>query len=251
MKIESISSTTNPKFKSWRSLLTSKGIREEGLCLVSGSKIISEVLENKNLKVAAALLPNENELNSFRGLDRVYTLSAELFKELDVLGTHTPLLVVETPKIDAELTPQPKGLEVVIPLSDPSNVGALIRSCVAFGARKIILTREAAHPFLPKALRASAGMSLMAPLVSGPKLEEFAKEVKSSSLFALDMKGQDISDFRWPQDVRLIVGEEGQGLPASLEFVTRLAIPIDSKAESLNAVVASSIALYGYKIQKN
>lgn len=251
MRIESISSATNPKFKTWKSLLSSKGIRDEKLCLVSGTKIVIEVFKNKNLDVVSILLPNEDSLDSFPGFDRAFTLSQELFRELDVMGTHSPILVVRVPKLETEIAPEPKGLEVVIPLSDPSNVGALIRSCVAFGASNIILTKEAANAFLPKALRASAGMSLIAPITLGPKLEDFATNVATAnSLFALDMQGQDITKFKWPKNIRLIVGEEGQGVPKSLEFVTRLAIPISNQTESLNAVVASSLALFSYRTQK-
>src|SRR5690606_4004589 len=144
--------------------------------LVSGAKIIEETLKNPKLKVSAALLPNENDINKFRHLDRVFTLSAPLFKELDVLGTHSPLLVVEIPKFEKVSDfSEPSGLEVVIPLSDPSNVGALGRRCVAFGASKIILTQQTANPFLPKALRASSGSSLIAPFVLGPSLKELIK----------------------------------------------------------------------------
>ncbi len=251
MKIDSVSSSTNPKFKIWRSLLSSKGIREEKLCIVSGSKITKEVMNNGRLKISCALLPNEDEINSYRSLNQVFTLSADIFKELDTFGTHAPLLVVETPNIDLYVDREPQGLEVVVPFSDPSNIGAVIRSCVAFGVSKIILTQESANPFLPKALRASAGASLLAPLVLAPKLESLASHVTvANTLFALDMKGQALDNFKWPQNVRLIVGEEGQGLPEDFKFVTRLSIPIQDQTDSLNAVVASSVALFSYRSQR-
>ena len=54
--------------------------------------------------------------------------------------------------------------------------------------------------------------------------------------------------FQWPKDVRLLVGEEGPGLPP-FSFGKRLAIPMTESVESLNAVAAASMALYAYRVQ--
>ena len=54
--------------------------------------------------------------------------------------------------------------------------------------------------------------------------------------------------FQWPKDVRLLVGEEGPGLPP-FSFGKRIAIPMTESVESLNAVAAASMALYAYRVQ--
>ena len=54
--------------------------------------------------------------------------------------------------------------------------------------------------------------------------------------------------FHWPKDIRLLVGEEGPGLPP-ITSGTRLAVPMTGSVESLNAVVAAGMALYAYRVQ--
>ena len=89
-------------------------------------------------------------------------LSPELFKELDVLGTKSPLLILSFKDfVVKDMNLEPKGLELVCPLGDPRNLGALVRSASAFTVREIILTKESTHPFLPHSVKASAGSVLL------------------------------------------------------------------------------------------
>ena len=124
-----------------------------------------------------------------------------------------------------------------MPLGDPSNLGALIRSAEAFGVSKVVLLEEAAHPFHPKAMRAASGATLRIPLYRGPALKDLKVE-----MIALDLQGENIYEFQWPADFRFLVGEEGPGLAAA-EVPRRVSIPMQKNAESLNAVVAASVAL--------
>lgn len=235
LKIESASNDT---FRMFSSLTISKGLKKEGLFILSGEKIIHEFLKKPNLKIAYELVTEKlSPLTSAK----ITLLSQELFNELDVVGTHFNLLVLEQPKIEKlEALTKPKGFEVVLPVGDPSNLGALLRSCEAFGVDKVILTAEAANPFLPKAVKASAGSILRLQLFKGPALFEIP-----SDCIALESGGIPLSDFKWPKDCRLVVGEEGPGLK-NLKYETKISIPTLG-VESLNAVVAASIALYSRK----
>lgn len=235
-----IESKHNPKFKKWLSLLESKGIRKEGLCIVSGEKLLRELISQQPDIIEDILLPPKSAftIEDFR----TTRLSSPLFQELDVVGTRSPLAVVRTPAV-AEWTPgKPQGLEIIVSLGDPSNLGALLRSAEAFGARRVILTRECASPFLPKAIKGSSLASLRLPLAQTGSI----KDLKLDEGYALDMEGEDLASFKWPKDAFLVLGEEGQGLPQALNL-KRLKIPIARATESLNATVAASIALYSYR----
>lgn len=235
--MKEIASRHNPRFKSWLSLLESKGLRREGLCLVSGPKIIQEL---SGSSIVEWLLPPKGAVPETKA--PATRLASELFKELDVVGTKGPIAVVRYPELKKWSPEPPRGLEVIAALSDPQNVGALIRSSEAFGATRVILTRESGSPFLPRAIRASSGSVFRVPILSGPSVRDLAVDRS----FGLDMEGQNIYGLAWPRDLYLIIGEEGQGLPGTLK-ATRIKIPMTKSIESLNAMAAATIALFSYR----
>lgn len=240
---ESITSPLNSKFQLWKSLLKSKGIKENGLFLLSGEKLIFEFLKDSDLEIVSEIItpglrPQQTRVSSFE-------LSKELFSELDVIGTNFNLFVLKTPlikKIDPRT--EPMGLEVITPVGDPLNLGAMIRSAVAFHASKIILTSESAYPFLPKCVKASSGSVLTAPLYSSGPLNIW----DSTFTYALDAEGENLNQISIPHHFRILVGEEGPGL-GRMQNAKKIKIPIQN-VESLNATVAASLVMWEFaKIQ--
>jgi TrmH family RNA methyltransferase len=238
-----IESAQNDTFKKLQSLTTSKGLKKEGLFLLSGENLIREFLNEPKLKIHYELITAKMKplLSAASDGTKTVQLAPDLFAALDSVGTGFNVLVLEQPTIAALdsaaiHTYAPQGIELVIPTGDPGNLGALIRSAEAFGVRRAILTEEAAHPFLPKSVKASAGSVLRLPVSRGPALREFPE-----NCIALDMCGVVIDDFVWPQNGLLVVGEEGNGL-GEAKFKQCIRIPTEG-VESLNAVVAASIAL--------
>lgn len=247
--METITSNKNPKYRQWCDLLEGRGIKKHGLFLLSGRKTVPEVLTSRRKRVNAVVVSGDAmELKVPAGVP-VFNLTAPLFKELDVAGTHFPLLVVTLNDIlDVDLTQSPQGLEVVCAMGDPTNVGALTRVASAFSASKVILLTEAANPFHPKSVRASSGTVLDMPFFRGPAMSDLIETGITKHLICLDQNGEDLASFDWPKNVRLLIGEEGPGLPAQLR-AKALRIPIAAHVESLNAVSAASIALYSYQIK--
>jgi len=246
-----LKSAHNPKFKLWSSLLEAKGIQRSGLALVCGRKIVDEVLATQADRVECVLV-SESDANTGAnagpgaGCDAPkFVLARALFKSLDIFGTKAPLAVVRTNNVAdwPPTTARPRELELIIALSDPANLGAVLRSCEAFGVGRVILTKECASPFLPKAIRASSGSCLRLELYrTGSALADLAVQ-DGVTYLGLDADGADIREFRFPENAYLILGEEGQGLPSHLP-IQRLAIPMEKSVESLNATVAASIALF-------
>lgn len=234
-----IESTQNDSFKEILSLTSSKGLKETGNFLLCGEKLIREFLQKPHLEIVAEVTsPAQTALVPAA---RQITLSPALFAQADVLGTHFNLLVLRQPELPvlsaADLASyQPAGVELVAPIGDPGNLGALIRCAEAFGVPKVILAQQAAHPFLPKAVKASAGSVLRVPMARGPALQDFPDDC-----IALDLDGVAINDFQWPPRGLLLIGEEGPGVN-SRRFKTKVTIPTVG-VESLNVVVAAGIAL--------
>jgi RNA methyltransferase, TrmH family len=275
---KTIASASNPLFREWIDLLSSKGIKKQGLFLVAGEKAVAETLARfphlaRSLFVCAdrhmdhpviassrASLASKGSAQSSAAAANspsadtrftVIALAKPLFDELDVSGTHAPLLLARTPEIrDADLKAKASGLEVLCALGDPANVGALLRSASAFGATKVILLKESASPFHPKAVRAASASTLLTKLERGPSIKDLPQLAEQNLLalpvLALDMHGKGMSEFAWPKDARLLIGEEGQGVPNSKAFEF-LSIPMEKDVESLNATVAASVAMFSYR----
>ena len=177
---------------------------------------------------------------------KAYTLSAPLFEKIDLFGTGTPVLVCQVPPFpSADLEARPRGLEILCPLGDPANVGALIRTAAALDVERVILLKESAHPYHPKAVRAASGTVFKMSLFRGPSIRDLPEP---ATWVTLDTQGESLPAFHWPKDIRLLVGEEGPGLPP-ITSSTRLVVPVTDSVESLNAVVAAGMALYAYRVQ--
>jgi RNA methyltransferase, TrmH family len=271
--MSSITSADNKLFKLWHSLNAARGIERHGLALVSGRKIVPELAATASESATLLLRegdfppPFTGEVSSnvteadarasertasplgrsaatppASGTPRTAMLARDLFDQLDEFGTHSPLLVLPPPPIATfDAAAPPSGLEVLVAAQDPANLGAILRSALAFGVRQVILLKECAHPFLPRVTRAAAGANFRTSLAAGPSIAALTQ-----GAVALDLEGEPIDTFRFPQDCRLLLGEEGAGVPATFRD-KRVRIPIGTAAESLNVAVAAGIALAAYR----
>lgn len=241
-----IESSSNANFKKWLELTESRGVKEHGLCLVSGRKIVPEMMKNHPDLVAEVLTHPDRmmEVMSIRQ-QRYATLKKDLFKQIDVFGTDYPILVMKTPEIKKITTlTEPKGLEVILALQDPRNLGAALRSCQGFNVSQVYLCEECSHPFHPESIRSSSGASFD---LNFTKLPALTKLNAHPSMKVLDNGGENLSSSKWQPNQFLVLGLEGQGVPENLMTAPKVHIPISDKLESLNAATALAIALYDYQ----
>ncbi len=246
-RTRSISSAQNAHVKRWAALQEARGIERFRQCLVPGEKVVQETLERHPAQ-CLELIHRAGTPVPFSIPAHVapYALSAPLFEKIDLFGTGAPILVCEArPFPCSDLEGRPRGFEILCPLGDPANVGALIRTAAAMGVERVILLKESAHPYHPKAVRAASGTVFKVSLMQGPSIRELPEP---ATWVTLDTQGESLPAFQWPEAIRLLVGEEGPGLPP-LPSGTRLAVPMTDSVESLNAVIAASMALYAYRVQ--
>ena len=249
-----ITSRANAVFKTIFSLQTSKGIKQNGVFLAGGEKIVKEVLLECKERIITWIRTPDMPFPPpvLSGVKQV-VFSKERFNELNLIGTTGPLLELRLPEIARFNTgaPWPAGCSLFIPFSDPENIGAVIRSASGMGVSRVVLLSEAACPFLPRAVRASAGSILRIRLEYGPALADIASLPVKVPFYSLDMEGQLLSDIAWPQSFGLIAGMEGQGLPPGIkEKLINVAIPLENGLDSLNAATAVSIALWDWRTKK-
>ncbi len=249
--VRTVESEQNESFKGLKKLLQSRGIRKEGRAVLSGRKLVEETLRDFPDRCLGWITPGGDDPPPVVPASRFtwFQLACPLFQELDVFGTGSPLLLIEAPPLPAwdpseEL---PSGCSLLVPFQDPENVGAVIRSAVAFGVAQVILLAESAHPFHPKALRASGGAVLRARLAEGPSIQDLPA---NQPLIALSTEGRDIATFTFPDRFALLPGVEGPGLPKRLRPHS-LTIPIQGGVESLNAAAATAIVLYLWAVRRS
>ncbi|MCY4421549.1 MAG: hypothetical protein OXC06_00615 [Acidimicrobiaceae bacterium] len=143
---------------------------------------------------------------------------------------------------------------VLAGVSDPGNVGTIIRSAEACGARCVVVA-GGADPWSPKAVRASAGSVLRVPVVSesgaGAALEVL--RAAGTRVVAADPSEGEPHDSgvlaRGSGPVALVLGSESQGLdPSLLQHVDRrVRIPMAGGAESLNVAMAATLLAFEYR----
>ncbi|PIP41170.1 MAG: 16S rRNA (guanine(527)-N(7))-methyltransferase RsmG [Desulfobacterales bacterium CG23_combo_of_CG06-09_8_20_14_all_51_8] len=239
-----IESEQNAVFKDLKKLLTGRGIKKSQTALISGEKQVAEALDRfpERCKTWISAPGQKPPPEGAPGQMKWYQLAPPLFKILDVIGTNSPLVLMETPpmRLWDPAGGLPEGASVLVPFQDPENVGAVIRSAVAFGLDHIILLSESAHPFHPKSVRASGGAVLFADLWEGPSIQTLSENLP---IVALSGDGAPIGEFAFPETVAFLPGIEGPGLPD--KFRDRaLSIPIRREVESLNAATAAAIGFY-------
>ena len=133
-------------------------------------------------------------------------------------------------------------------IQDPGNLGTIIRSAEAFGARAVLLGEKTVSHFNPKAVRGSVGSLLRQPLLR-VKLGESITALKQQGVKVLatsSHKGKPLHEADFTGAAMIVVGNEGAGVPQEIlsmadELVT---IPHAPRVESLNAGIAASILLY-------
>jgi TrmH family RNA methyltransferase len=132
---------------------------------------------------------------------------------------------------------------------DPGNVGAVLRSALAFGAASVALGPDCADPFAPKAVRASMGAIFALPVarvtdpreLPGTRIGLAARTgAPLASVLTDALAAPDGAD----GDATILVGAERTGLPADVLAACDVTAHIPIATDSLNAAMAATVALY-------
>jgi 23S rRNA (guanosine2251-2'-O)-methyltransferase len=135
-------------------------------------------------------------------------------------------------------------------ITDPRNLGAIIRSTAAFGGHGVIVPQRRSVGVTASAWKTSAGAAARTPVAMASNLTQTLKALKERGVFVLGLAGD--GDVALPQlelakePIVIVVGSEGKGLS---RLVTEtcdavVSIPINASTESLNAGIAASVTLY-------
>lgn len=267
---EIISSRQNPIVK-WASSLSDKKSREKNASFIAeGEKLCFEAalsgLPVSHIFVSEskrdAILPRIKEAYSGSLYDdtRVICLSDSAFEKISTEKAPQGIIIIIKYldffrrvdiiyNVDFFLSPDERAI-ALCSLRDPSNLGAVIRSAVAFGVEHIILSADSADLYNPKTVRAAMGglFKIKASIVSD--FSGFVKAARKAGrrVFAAELTDSAIAlnEACVSSTDIFVIGNEGHGIPreVSVECDKSVFIPISSDTESLNAAVAASILLW-------
>ena len=243
-EIKTITSRTNEEVKLITQLHSSKGREEQKRFIAEGSRACQSLVEN-GMELVQMYVTNEHfaTVKEFTKNYFITLVEDHVMEKMSAAKTPSGILGVFKIPAQPSFAHIDSGL-VLAQVSDPGNVGSLIRTCAALKIKSIIAV-DSADIWSPKVVQASAGALAQVQIYtpSWPVLLKWKKDIK---LCALVVKGGKApSEINFSQTL-LVVGNEANGIPKDWlrDMDSYLTIPMPGNTESLNAAVAGSIALY-------
>ena len=237
-----ITSVDNKKIKKYVSLKNSRDRKREGLFLVEGMHMCYEA-NKSGLLVDILVLENE-ELSFDYSNEITYVTSNVLTK---VSSLTNPTTVIGICKILNNENIVGNHILLLDEISDPGNIGTIIRSANAFNVDTIILSNNSVDIYNDKVLRSTQGMIFNMNIIYGdlvdiiPKLHDNGYLILGTNV----NNGIDVRNIKTDK-YALIMGNEGRGVREEIQNMCdkNLYIKMNPNCESLNVGVATSILLY-------
>ena len=233
--------------------------RKQGRFLAEGANSVEAALATG---VAVEVFVTEEARTRFAGLCReavrrsvpISSVTERAARSLADTVTPTGLVAVCRPVVRRPPIgdlPPPRLVAVGQGLSEPGNVGTLIRVADALGVDQVWFTTGSADPENPKAVRASAGSLFHIPVICGVSEDELPSRIRAAGLQSLAATADGEIDVEHAEELLArpsawIFGNEAHGIPQPIRDAcdARVRIPIRGRAESLNIVTAASICLH-------
>lgn len=262
-RLRRIEGKHNALVKELRQAFDRGELTASGECAVEGFRIIEEAVRS-SLRLRAVFFSQSAENRAARLLPQLHAqvetllLPDKLFAS--VVPTQTPqgvaaLVQIKTFTLDSILDSSEGGpLLVVAGVQDPGNLGTILRSAEAFGARGVLLGDGTVGAYNSKVVRASAGSVFRIP-VAKCELKTLIVRLRTHGFRLLatsSRKGTSLPEADMSGNMAIFIGNEGAGIEKRLlgETEELITIPHSARVESLNAGIAASIVLYEAARQK-
>jgi len=241
-----ISSKQNDIIKYANSIKEPKYAKKYGECIVESEKVVNELV-NKN--IVSTILIEQSKVDKFSYIfqnfkGKVYEITEAISNYLTESVTSSGVFAFV--KIPSNNDVVGDKILVLDNLQDPSNLGAIIRSAMAFDFKSIIML-NGVYPYSAKVIRSSMGYVFDINIISynNTELIDFLNK-KQYNLISADMSGQDLKTFKPQYPLALVIGNEGNGVSPEIKKLSKniVRIPMKNNVESLNAGVSASIIMY-------
>ncbi len=229
-----ITSLKNAKVKYWLSLKEKKNRDKEKKFLIEGDHLIEEA-RKQNLIVETISIVDQNA---------DYFVTKEIMTKISCQKSISYNAAVVNFIKEEEINGHVLVLDNI---QDPGNLGTIIRSCIAFNFKNIILSDTSVDIYNPKVIRATEGMIFHINVLRR-NLQEFLPTLKmlGYNIVGTDVvKGNDIKNIV-RENIALVLGNEGNGISNDIKKLCDKFVYIKTSddCESLNVGVAASILMY-------
>lgn len=243
-----IESNQNKSIKEVNSLKAKKERDKTGLFILEGKRLVDEIPNSWEIKYLLKAESYSEDIN----FENVYTVKDSLFEKISETVNPQGILAVchikefDVTNVDYSNSPFFVVLENV---TDPGNMGTLIRTADAAGADGIFLSKGCVDIYNPKVIRATMGSIFHLPIYRNLNLMDLMEDFKNNNVktLAAHLKG---TSTPYKVDMTtacaVIIGNEANGLSDEIsEMASDLVkIPMPGKAESMNAGIAGGILIY-------
>ena len=232
---------------------------EDRQTLIFGIHAVEAALANEQRTVRRLYLTDnaENRLRpalAARQLTHERALPRDLDRRLGADTVHQGALLETDPLPEpdlAELADGAAGRPIVVldQVTDPHNVGAILRSAAVFGAAGLVMTRRHSPPLDGALAKSASGALEHVPVALVQNLARALAELKELGLIVIGLDGEApdiLEEIDWPERAALVLGAEGKGLrQLTRDSCDRLArIATDGPLASLNVSNAAAVALH-------
>lgn len=243
-EIKTITSRTNETVKLIAQLHSAKGREEQKQFIAEGARTCQTLVEN-GMELVQMYVTKE-EFATVKEFTKNYFITLvedHVMQKMSAAQNPSGILGVFKIPSQPSFSALDSGL-VLANVTDPGNVGSLIRTCAALKIKNVIAI-DGADIWSPKVVQASAGTLAQVHVYtpSWPVLLKWKKDIKLCALVVKGGKAPSELDFN---KTLLVVGNEANGIPKEWlrDMNSYLTLPMPGNTESLNAAVAGSIALY-------
>ena len=231
------------------------GVKKYNRILVEGEKCCSELLYS-NYKIDYFVV-DANYLEKYNTITEqatqknipIYQTKTNIFEKISDAKTPQGILAIAFPKVN-NIFDKNKSFILMDNISDPGNVGTIIRTAEWFGIYQIILYGNGVYMYSPKIIRSTMGSIFRANMFQIKDANLLKNYLADISLYAASLDSKvEINDIKPSNIFGLLVGNETRGISDDLkEYITEsFYIKGYSQAESLNVAIATGISLFHFK----
>jgi RNA methyltransferase, TrmH family len=230
----------NPRVAETARLHRAEERRNRGLTLLEGPHLLEEAVAAGEAVVEVYALADDRAAVAWAtqaGAELVVVGEEALKRLSSTQSPQSPVAVLEIPTRGLDAS---RSLLVAWRISDPGNLGTMIRTAAAFGL-DVVVTAGSADPWSPKVMRSGMGGHFQTAVVEFDDLDSL-EAIKVATVMSGGVSVRQLP----PGRLAILIGSEAHGLPAEVvaQANLRVTIPMTGPVESLNAGAAATILAY-------